>query len=261
MCARKQTCPGKTGVYFFSPRSEACDFFMTSSKVMMLLKHIAHLISYEERLILSRELEALRPSILLLGEDLLQHICTLLDPIDRLSYLNALCRCDRLSVYFRRHPSLVALILLENAYQTLCASLHQFAERILYVIPQVSPTTVVVLCNWSLFRNRSPHALMTVVWSPLYPHMRVEICRDVLRRVIGTNLGRYTPVLRLVAYRKLTSGVHFRVNGDLSKTDQGPILWHQCNLLEHCNRDALVILQRSDVQQMVRTESRKKSMS
>lgn len=242
-------------------RSESGDLFMANSKLMTILKHIAHLISHEERLILSRELEALRPSILQLGEDLLQYLCTLLDPIDRLSYLNALCRCDRLSVYLRRHPSLVAVMLLESAYQTLCTSLHQFAERILYVIPQVSQTTVVVLCNWSLFRNRSPRALMTVLWSPVYPHMRVEVCRDVLRRVIGTNLGRYTPVLRLVAYRKLTSGVGFRVNGVSTKTDQGPILWHQCNLLENCDRDGLAILQRPDVQQMVRTESRRNLVS
>lgn len=236
-------------------RSEV--FFFLIAYEEMLIRHIAHLISYEERIILSKELDTLRPSILVLSEDLLQHIYAFLDPIDRLAYLNALCRCNRLSVYFRRHPSLVAMMLLESAYQTLCAALHQFAERILFVIPQVSQTTVVVLCNWSLFRNRAPRALMTVLWSPVYPHMRVEVCRDVLRRVIGTNLGRYTPVLRLVAYRKLTSGIAFRVGGISTKTDEGPILWHQCNLLEHCDRDAFVILQNPRVQQIVRTESRR----
>ena len=232
-------------------------FFKCSRCKIMSIRHIVSLISHEDRLILSRELEMLRPSITILGDDLLYYVSMFLDPDDRFSYLNALSCCNRVSVYSRRYPALVATLLLEVAYRSLCASLHRFAERIFYVLPQEVETTAVVLCNWSLFRSRAPRPLMTASWSRVYPHMRVEICRDVVRRVIGTNLGRYTPVLRLVAYRTRTTGISFTLNGVRTKTDKDPILWHQCDLLTDCHRDAYAVLQRPDVQRMVSTESRR----
>ena len=225
----------------------------------MLLTHFVSMLSSEERSVLSRELDALRVSIITLGEDILKYISTFLEPLDRLAYFSAICRSDRLNIYHRRHPTLVASLLVERAYRTFCTSLQEFAERILYVIPQMGQGTVFVLCNWSPFRNRAPRAVMTVSWVATYPHMRIEFSRDLMRRIIGTNLGRYTPVLRLVAYRSVQhDGMFLRINGTPIQTNDAPILWHSCDLLADSSRDARVVLQSPDVQRTIHTETRTK---
>lgn len=186
-----------------------------------------------------------RPSILTLGEDVLEVISFRLSDKDRMAFLKAVAprQCDTepgaLRVYFNRYPSLAAFLCYQRAHEILLAKLTSMGDRLLY---QLTPPTTkcreasnafLIICNWSIFATRVMDPIAMIHWSRTPPHARVDIQPYITKLTTAFNLANYSPILRLSAYRTVNTreaGMRVHVHGVVMRITEEPILVEELDL-------------------------------
>lgn len=178
----------------------------------------------------------LRPSILMLSEDILELICTYLSDADRMAFLKAVAPPEMardpkaLRGYIRRQPFMAAFFCFERAHEGFCARLKTMADRLLYLLSPSSKrrtsSMFLVTCNWSIFTSKILEPVAMIHWSHTPPHARVDILSYATRITTAFHLANYSPVIRLTAHRTVSNreaGVRVYVHGVVMRITEEPI--------------------------------------
>lgn len=193
-----------------------------------------------------------RPSILTLGEDVLEVICICLSDRDRMAFLEAVAprqlniEPGALRVYFNRYPSLATFLCFQRAHDLLHAKLADMGDRLLYQL--TAPTrrreasdVFLITCNWSIFASKVVEPIAMIHWSRTPPHARVDILSYVTKLTTAFNLANYSPILRLTAYRTVNTreaGMRVRVHGVVMRVTEEPILSEEFDLYANNEKTA-----------------------
>ena len=215
-----------------------------------------------EREHLIKRLILARVSLTVLNEDILSMILTHLNGDDRIALLTALqpINVPSLTPYISRYPILAVAFCVERCHSKLCKHLLAMAERILYYHNEVGhfnrrgKHTIYIACNWSPFKGKKIESLANITALRVPPYVRVDLSSRTIRHMTIGNLTRYTPVLRLVAYRCIQhneEGFCVRLHGVCTRISKHPIHVEECNLYETCEKNASSLLQKQVFRKMM----------
>ena len=162
-------------------------------------KRLLHRMSSKER---EGIIQYIRPSIVQsLNEDILRLICEFLGMEERLAFLCALFyRNEQTLAHLNRFPTLTPLFLRDCAQRTMVWHLHRIAESLHFILPQKGTSVGIIACNWTPFSSTKCAPLAYVYWSQIYPHARVEVVMQHVRRIVNRNLSGIRPVVRLTGH-------------------------------------------------------------
>ncbi len=159
-----------------------------------------------------------------LPEEILLQIMHNLCMYDRVNFVKAIClpACHTnkylVSAFHKRmglqdcrlykYKCMAASLVVDIATMQFVDQIKHFSDYLFYALPSILDLCAIITFDWSPFSKNNPEGGVLLSWESVWPHARVTIHLDSVRRIVCSKLRRGCSIILMAAHAVVPSTTH-----------------------------------------------------